>query len=70
VSVDDDEHSGQPSTSKRTENVEKIKELVHKVVLYSIKENDFHGAFEAWQKRWDHCICTQGDYFERDGSQN
>jgi hypothetical protein len=27
-------------------------------VLDSIKENDFHGAFEAWKKR------SQGGYFE------
>jgi hypothetical protein len=40
------------------------------VVLKSIKENDFHGAFEVWKKRWDHCIHSQGDYFEGDGSQN
>jgi hypothetical protein len=39
-------------------------------VLDSIKENYFHGAFEAWNKRWDHYIRSQGDYFERDGSQN
>jgi hypothetical protein len=39
-------------------------------VLNSIKENDFHGAFEAWKKQWDHCIHSQGDYFEGDGSQN
>jgi transposase len=26
------------------------------VVLDSIKENYFHGAFEAWEKRWDRCI--------------
>jgi hypothetical protein len=39
-------------------------------VLDSIKVNDFHGAFEAWKKRWNHCICSQGDYFEGDGSQN
>jgi hypothetical protein len=39
-------------------------------VLDSIKENDFHDAFEAWKKRWDNCICSQGDYFEKDGSQN
>jgi hypothetical protein len=39
-------------------------------VLKSIKENDFHGAFEAWTKLWDHCIHSQGDYFEGDGSQN
>jgi hypothetical protein len=36
----------------------------------SIKENDFHGAFEAWKKQWDHFIRSQGDYFEGDGSQN
>jgi hypothetical protein len=23
------------------------------VVLDSIQNNDFHGAFEAWKKRWD-----------------
>jgi hypothetical protein len=39
-------------------------------VLNSIKENDFHGAFEAWKKRWDRCICSQGDYFEGESSQN
>jgi hypothetical protein len=30
VSVEDDEHSGRPSTSKMTENVEKIRELIPK----------------------------------------
>jgi hypothetical protein len=30
VSVEDDERSGQPSTSKMTEDVEKIRELIHK----------------------------------------
>jgi hypothetical protein len=41
-------------------------------VLDSIKENDLHSAFEAWKKRWDRCtsMCSQGDYFEGDGSQN
>jgi histone-lysine N-methyltransferase SETMAR len=39
-------------------------------VLDSIKENDFHGAFESWKKRWDCCIRSQGDYFERDSSKN
>jgi hypothetical protein len=39
-------------------------------VLKRIKENCFHGAFEAWKKRWDHYIHSQGDYFEGDGSQN
>jgi hypothetical protein len=38
-------------------------------VLDNIVENYFHGAFEAWKKRWDRCIRFQGDYFE-DDSQN
>jgi hypothetical protein len=41
-----------------------------RAVLDSIKENDVHGAFEAWKKQWDHCIHSQEDYFEGDGSQN
>jgi hypothetical protein len=40
------------------------------VVLDSINENYFHGAFETLKKWWDHCIPSQGDYFEGDGSQN
>jgi hypothetical protein len=39
-------------------------------VLDSIKENDFHCAFEAWEIQWDRCIRSQGNYFEGDGSQN
>jgi hypothetical protein len=38
-------------------------------VLDSIKEDDFHGSFEAWKKRWDHCIHSKGDNFEGDWSQ-
>jgi hypothetical protein len=41
-----------------------------RAVLDSIKEIDLHGAFEAWKKRWDSCIRSQGDYFEGYGSQN
>jgi hypothetical protein len=40
------------------------------VVLDSIKENDFHGAFKALEKWWDRCTRSQGDYFEGYGSQN
>jgi hypothetical protein len=25
-------------------------------VLDDIEENDFHGAFEAWKKRWHGCV--------------
>jgi hypothetical protein len=41
-----------------------------KVVFDRIKENYFHSAFEAWKKWWDHCIHSQGDYFDGDGNQN
>jgi hypothetical protein len=44
--------------------------LTSKAVLDSIKENDFHGASEVWEKLWNRCIYSQGDYFEEDGSQN
>jgi hypothetical protein len=40
------------------------------VVLGSIEEDNFHSAFEGWKKRWDHCIHSQGDYFEGNGSQS
>jgi transposase len=32
--------------------------------------NDLHSALQAWQKWWDVCIRSQGDYFERDGRKN
>jgi len=36
-------------------------------VLDTIPKRDFHGCFQAWQKRWDRCICAKGEYFEGDG---
>jgi hypothetical protein len=36
-------------------------------VLDKIKE---YSAFETQEKWWDHCIRSQGDYFEGNGSQN
>jgi hypothetical protein len=38
VSVEDDDHSGRPSTSKTTENVEKIRELIHEERRRTIHE--------------------------------
>jgi hypothetical protein len=40
------------------------------VILDSNKENDFHGGFEVWKKRWDRCICSQGSCFEGDRRKN
>jgi hypothetical protein len=39
-------------------------------ILNSVKENDCHCALEVWKRQWYRCILSQGDYFERDGSQN
>jgi hypothetical protein len=38
VSVEDDEHPGRPNTSKTTENVEKIRELIHEDGCRTIHE--------------------------------
>jgi transposase len=38
MSVEDDERSGRPSTSKTTENVEKIRELIHEDRRRTISE--------------------------------
>jgi hypothetical protein len=35
----------------------------------SLQEHDFQDAFKKWQKCWERCICTEGDYFEGDGGQ-
>jgi hypothetical protein len=54
---------------RRFETVSDIKRE-SQAVLDSIKENDFDGASEAWQKQWDHCIRSRGGCFEGDGRQN
>jgi hypothetical protein len=38
VSVEDDERSDRPSTSKTTENVEKVQELIHEDIHQTIHE--------------------------------
>jgi hypothetical protein len=54
---------------RRFETVSDIQRELQ-VALDRIKENDFHSAFEAWKKRWDCYMCSKGDYFQGDGSQN
>ena len=36
-------------------------------VLDTIPKRGFQGCFQAWQKRWDHCIRAKDEYFEGDG---
>jgi hypothetical protein len=40
------------------------------VIVDSIKENDIHGAIEAWKILWDCYILPQAVYFVGDGRQN
>ena len=35
-------------------------------VLNTLRENDFQECFKNWQRRWDCCQASEGDYFEGD----
>jgi hypothetical protein len=48
---------------RRSETLSDIQRELQ-AVLDSIKENDIHDASQEWGKLWDHCIRSQGDYFE------
>jgi hypothetical protein len=39
------------------------------VVLNILTEHDFQNVFKKWQKLWELCIRTEGDYFEGNGGQ-
>jgi len=34
------------------------------VVLNPLRKNDFQECFKNWQRRWDRCQASEGDYFE------
>jgi hypothetical protein len=34
--------------------------------LNTLREKDFQECFKYWQRRWDHCQASEGDYFEGD----
>jgi hypothetical protein len=36
------------------------------VVLNTLPKKHFLDAFQKWQKCWDPCVHSQGDYFEGD----
>ncbi|PNF21909.1 hypothetical protein B7P43_G03600 [Cryptotermes secundus] len=38
-------------------------------VLNILTKKDLQDAFEKWQKRWDRCMRSQGNYFEGDGAE-
>ena len=47
------------------ETIEEMKEDVTKVID-TLKQEDFHGAFQKLLERYNKCIATGGDYFEGD----
>ena len=34
--------------------------------LHTLTENDFRYCYDQWGKRWNHCVTSQGSYFEGD----
>ena len=44
------------------ENIQKIVT----VELNTLTENDFQYCYDKWKKRWNHCVTSQGSYFEGD----
>ncbi|PNF23144.1 hypothetical protein B7P43_G06679 [Cryptotermes secundus] len=53
---------------RRFDTVEEI-QVETQTVLNTLTKKDFQDAFEKWQKRWDRCMRSQGDYFEGDGAE-
>ena len=44
-------------------------ENIQKIVtdeLNTLTENDFKYCYDEWKKRWNHCVTSQGSYFEGD----
>ncbi|PNF42653.1 hypothetical protein B7P43_G01278 [Cryptotermes secundus] len=56
------------SKGRRFDTVEEIQEETQ-TMLNTLTKKDFQDAFEKWQKRWDRCMRSQGDYFEGDGAE-
>ena len=48
----------------RYETIEEMKEAVTKVID-TLTQEDFDGAFQELLERYNKCIATGGDYFER-----
>ncbi|PNF25826.1 hypothetical protein B7P43_G11746 [Cryptotermes secundus] len=53
---------------RRFDTVEEI-QVETQTVLNTLTKKDFQDAFEKWQKCWDRCMRSQGDYFEGDGAE-
>lgn len=36
-------------------------------VLNTLRKDDLGKTFQSWERCWDHCLCSNGEYFEDDG---
>ena len=52
---------------RRFQTIEEINENAVRE-LRAITESAFQEAFKQWKKRWEPCITSRGDYFERDSA--
>jgi len=52
---------------RRFQTTEEIQENAIRE-LRAITESAFKEAFQQWKKRWERCIASRGDYFEREGA--
>jgi hypothetical protein len=34
--------------------------------LFAIPKEVFQKVFQSWQKRWERCVASEGNYFEGD----
>ena len=50
---------------RRFRKVEEI-QAQSQAVLNTLRENDFQKCFKNWQRRWDRCQASEGEYFEGD----
>ena len=42
-------------------------ENIQKIVTNELNtENDFQYCYDQWKKRWNHCVTSQGSYYEGD----
>ena len=50
---------------RRFQTLEEI-QAESQAVLNTLRENDFQECLKNWQRRWDRCQASEGDYFEGD----
>jgi len=52
---------------RRFQTIEVIQETAIRE-LRAMTDSAFQEAFQQWEKRWERCIASRGDYFEGDSA--